>query len=174
MKNGVHIIECLDGDDPGSEGRCLRHVFNLMEVPSKYEHVHSIKELVDAMKRSKYRYIHISTHGTVDKSDKFIGWWTRAGHGNRPALAALKGRLKCRAVISTACKSGVESLGRFLVDVAGSKYFIAPGGSPRFHNAILFSHIFYHKLFFTRKGVHRAFKSYAKQYKNPHKFSLFD
>lgn len=52
---GVGIIECLDKDDPGSEGRCLEHVFNLMEIDSAYSHVDSIDELLRSIAESEFQ-----------------------------------------------------------------------------------------------------------------------
>lgn len=73
MQRGVKIIECLDKDDPGSEGRCLKHIFNLMEIKSSYSHVGSIDELLHAIAESKYQYIHISAHGDIGAGNKFKG-----------------------------------------------------------------------------------------------------
>jgi hypothetical protein len=173
MKKGVQIIECLDDGDPGSEGRCLKHVFNLMEVESKYVRVETIVQLLKAIQRSKYKFIHISTHGSINDEDAFKGWWTPSGIGGEDTVARLSGKLECSAVVSTACKSGGSRFGRFVVDVLGSKYFIGPSGSPSFYDSAFFSHIFYHKLFKTRKDVVKAFKSYQRGYKNPHAFRLF-
>jgi len=173
MKNGVHIIECLDHNDPGSEGRCLKHLFNLLGVKSKYERVQTISHLIRAMSSTQYKFIHISTHGSVNGKEEFTGWWTHAGIGKKSKLSALSGKLKCVAVISTACRSGSERFGKYVVDDLGSKHFIGPRKSPSFANAILFSVIFYHKLFITRKNIRKAFASYRSGYKNPSEFEIF-
>ena len=75
MQRGVEIIECLDKDDPGSEGRCLKHIFNLMEIKSNYSHVDvgSIEDLLCAIAKSKFQYIHISAHGPTSTEDRFRG-----------------------------------------------------------------------------------------------------
>lgn len=173
MKNGVHIIECLDQKDPGSEGKCLRHVFKLMEIETKYTHAKSIDVLLSAIEGSRYKFIHISTHGAVGKEDQFKGWWTPSGIGTKRHVFKLNGKLKNTAIISTACKSGAKGFGRHVVDIMGCKYFIGPSGSPKFYNSTLFAHIFYHKLFKTKGGVAAAFKSYDENYKNPHGFKLY-
>lgn len=173
LKKGVHIIECLDDDDPGSEGRCLKHLFNLLEVASKYQRVRSIDDLIAAMHSSKYRYIHISTHGKIGKRDQFQGWWTPGGHGRKSMMDKLKGKLRCRLVISTACRSGTRGFGQYVVDHLGSKYFIGPEKSPSFASAVLFSHIIYHKIFITHRSLRKAFSSYEKGYKNPYDFKLY-
>ena len=173
MQYGVEIIECLDNEDPGSEGRCLKHIFNLLEIESKYSHVVSIDELLQAIAESKYQYIHISAHGTINDQNKFKGWWTPKGIGTKANVEQINGKVKATAIVSTACKSGSESFGRYVVDVLGCKYFIGPTGKPKFYNASLFAHIFYHKLFRTKGSVSVAFKSYDKNYKNPHGFKLY-
>jgi hypothetical protein len=174
MKPGVQIIECLDSDDPGSEGRGLKHLFDLMEIESKYSSVNSIDQLLDAIAGANFKFAHISTHGFTDeRGERFKGWWTPSGIGGKGEVSKFKGRFKQTAIISTACKSGVSSFGRYVVDELGSSYFVGPKGRPNFYNSFLFAHIFYHKLFITKRGVSKAFDSYAKNYRNPHQFRLF-
>lgn len=173
-RRGVEIIECLDSDDPGSEGRCLKHIFNLMEIDSEYSSVNSIHGLLRGIEGSEFQYIHISAHGAIGgDQDRFKGWWTPRGIGTKTKVAPLIGNVGATAIISTACKSGTGGFGRYVVDKLGSQYYIGPTGSPRFYNASLFAHIFYHKLFFTKKSIRGAFKSYAENYKNPHNFKLY-
>ncbi|WP_186187844.1 hypothetical protein [Burkholderia gladioli] len=175
MKHGVKIIECLDESDPGSEGRFLKHSFNLMQIESLYRHVNSIDGLLSEIAKSTFKYIHISAHGEVaDEEDRFRGWWTPNGTGTKAKVAGLVGNVKATAIISTACKSGTKGFGRYVVDELGCQFFIAPAGSPLFYNASLFSHLFYHKLFKTKRGVVSAFNSYAENYKNPHRFRIYE
>lgn len=174
---GVGIIECLDKDDPGSEGRCLEHVFNLMEIDSAYSHVDSIDDLLRSIAESEFQYVHISAHGaTGGKQDRFKGWWTPKGIGTKAKVAQLIGNVKATAIISTACKSGTQGFGRYIVNELGCQYFIGPTGSPKFYNASLFAHIFYHKLFRSKGGVPSAFRSYENINisNNPHHFTLYD
>jgi hypothetical protein len=174
MKHGVQIIECLVSDDPGSEGRGLKNVFDLMEVESKLLRVDSIDQLLEAIADSKFKFAHIATHGSVNrKTDKFKGWWTPSGIGDRHKVSEFDGRFKQTAIVSTACKSGASSFGKYVVNKLGSRYFIGPERSLSFSNSILFSHIFYHKLFNTKDGVSAAFDSYLKNYKNPNGFKLY-
>ncbi|MDD5461662.1 MAG: hypothetical protein PHG00_08530 [Methylococcales bacterium] len=173
MLRGVEIIECLDQDDPGSEGRCLKHILNLMEIKSNYSHVSSIDTLLHTITASRFQYIHISTHGITSIEDQFKGWWTPKGIGTRAKVAQINGEVNATAIVSTACKSGSKSFGRYLVDDLGCKYFIGPTGFPKFYNVSLFVHIFYHKLFMTKGRVPNAFKSYNEIYKNPHGFKLY-
>ena len=174
MKPGVEILECLDPYDPGSAGQALKHLFNLMKVESKHRRVHSVDELLESIADSKFKFAHISTHGSTDEDEeRFRGWWTPSDIGGRRRLSNFRGRIETTAIVSTACKSGVSSFGKYVVDELGSRYFIGPKLSPTFHNSIFFAHIFYHKLFKTKRSVSKAFNSYAESYKNPHKFTLF-
>ena len=174
MRRGVCIIECLDEKtDPGSEGRALKEVFNLMEVESKLATVTSINELLETIAQSKFQHIHISAHGAVSKAKRFRGWWTPHGSGTKQIVGACEIKLTCTSIVSTACRSGAKEFARYITNEWGSKYYIAPAGSPRFYNALLFSHIYYHKLFKTKGTVAKAFASYAETYKNPHGFAIY-
>jgi hypothetical protein len=136
--------------------------------------VDSIDELLEAIAESKFKYAHIATHGVVnDDNDKFSGWWTPSGIGGRKKVAEFDGRFKQTAIISTACHSGATSFGRYVVNQLGSRYYIGPKRSPSFSDSIVFAHLFYHKLFNTKYSVSKAFKSYFRNYKNPHGFELF-
>lgn len=172
MKKGVLIIECLDKKDPGSEGKCLKHIFNLMQIRSKYIHVTDTNKFISEITTSEFKYIHVTTHGLIN-GKSFRGWWTQNGSVKKKALSSLEGELKGKTIISTACLSGKDDFGKYIVDVLKCDYFIAPSKSPQFHNSAFFSHIFYHKLFKTKKDVKKAFVSYKQAYKNPHIFKLF-
>jgi hypothetical protein len=173
MKRGVRIIECSDPHDPGSEGRLLQEVFRLMNIRCELVRAESTEELIAAVSDSKYKYVHVSTHGFVEHNKSFEGWWSRNGIGTRKAFAQHEGAFARKCLVSTACKSGVRGFGEHVVGFLGAQYYIAPNGSPLWHNAALFSHIFYFKLFRTKGTFAKAFSSYAKVYKNPHKFRLF-
>ncbi|UQS89782.1 hypothetical protein M5C90_31445 [Pseudomonas chlororaphis subsp. piscium] len=67
MTKGVCIIECVCEDDPGSEGKVLKEIFNLMQVKSKLIRVKSIKQLLKALTQTEMTHVHIATHGAVTK-----------------------------------------------------------------------------------------------------------
>lgn len=172
MKKGVLIIECLDKDDPGSEGRVLEEVFKLMQVESQRRRVASIEELLKVLVAGTFRHVHISTHGSLTAKNKFQGWWTPSNVGTRRMLEKIPIKLACTSIVSTACRSGATRFANLVTNKWGAKYYIAPARSPVFHNAALFAHIYYYKLFYTRRTVPCAFESYANNYKNPHGFTL--
>ncbi|WP_442776173.1 hypothetical protein [Sphaerotilus montanus] len=173
MKHGVCIVECFDKSDPGSEGRVLKEIFNLMQIESVLVRVKSIENLFEQIAESEMKYVHVSTHGAETDSRTFGGWWTHKGTGTRKWVQQQDIDLSCTAIVSTACRSGTTSFGKYLVDTMGCKYYIGPTGCPNFYNAALFSHLYYHKLFKTRRTVQAAFYSYEASYKNPHGFKMF-
>lgn len=175
MKRGVCIIECVDPDDPGSEGRVLKEIFNLMQVESALVRVSSIDELFDAICNAEFRNVHISTHGAIsnDQRERFRGWWTPNGVGSKKRLAEKNIKVACTTIVSTACKSGERGFANVVTNNWGSQYYIGPTGSPNFYNSALFSHLYYHKLFKTKRKVRDAFKSYTDGFKNPHGFALY-
>ena len=173
MKRGVRIIECSDPHDPGSEGRLLQEVFRLMNIRCELVRAKSIEELIAAVSDSKYKYVHVSTHGDFKDNKSFRGWWSPNGTGTRRAFAQHEGAFARKCLVSTACRSGAQRFGEHVVGFLGAQYYIAPKGCPSWHNAALFSHIFYFKLFRTKGTFAEAFRSYAEVYKNPHEFRLF-
>lgn len=173
-KSGVLVIECTDHSDPGSEGRFLSHMFDLMNVQSQYVEVRTPKQLISLLECSPYKFIHITTHGCVSESDNFLGWWTPEGDVNRTNLGCLENKMAKTIIISTACKSAAKNFGKYVVDKLGCSYYIAPKESPKFHNSIMFAHIFYHKNFILKQSTKNSFKAYKNNYKNPHKFSIYE
>lgn len=174
MKDGVLIIECLDKDDPGSEGRLLKELFNLMQVASQRVRVASIDKLLEALADSAFRHVHISTHGSVtdDDEEKFRGLWTPKGVGTRHAVGRTPIKLACTSIVSTACKSGSKGFAKHVADQWGVKYYIAPAGSPFFYDAAFFALTYYYKLFINKLTVPKAFASFAQNHENPHSFTL--
>lgn len=173
MNNGVLILECLSKSDPGSEGRFLSHMFDLMQVKSQYVEVRTHEQLFAMIQSCPFEYIHITTHGSVSEEEKFRGWWTPNGTAKKSRISALEGKVSCKAIISTACLSGTKGFGEYVVNKLGSKYYVGPNGSPKFHNSVFFAHIFYHKIFILGSGVKKAVASYRTSYKNPHKFTVY-
>lgn len=173
MKSGVCIVECIDDNDPGSEGRLLREVLLLMSVEVELVRVKRVQELFQAIAASEMAYLHIATHGSISDTDGFRGWWTSQNVGTKRLMHALEPKARCQAIVSTACKSGSAGFAKYIVNTMGVKYYIAPSGKPQWHNAALFAHVYYHKLFKTRGTVEKAFNSYDENYKNPHGFKLF-
>jgi hypothetical protein len=167
--NGVLILECIGKTDPGSEGRFLSHMFNLMEVESQYVEVRSKLQFLSMLEASPYDTIHITTHGSLRKKE-FTGFWTPGGSvrlGDFP-----DDLLKGRTLVSTACQSGTKAFARALVEKTSLRFYIAPTESPRFHNAIFFSHWFYHKVFVLNVSIRRTVEDYREGYKNPHDFAI--
>lgn len=171
-EKGVLILECIDKSDPGSEGRFLSHMFNLMDVKSQYVEVHTPAQMLSLMDCSPYKYIHITTHGLVHNK-KFVGWWTPKGTVGKEDLMVLEGKLTDKIIVSTACKSGKKAFCYYIVNKLGCKYYLAPERGPWFRSSIYFAHIFYHKLFVLKQSVKDSYNAYDKKYKNPHCFTIY-
>lgn len=174
MKTGVRVIECVSKEDPGSEGRFLREVLRLMRVDVELVRVTKIEDLFEAITTSKMKFVHVATHGALTDANKFQGWWTNRGIGSKSVVKKLAPKFRCEAIVSTACKSGSSGFASYVVNTMGVPYYIAPAGSPKWHNAALFIHIYYHKLFLAKGQVEKAFQAYRAAYKNPHKFEIFE
>lgn len=146
-----------------------------MDVKAQLIRVTKIEALFEAIAKIEMRFSHIATHGQLTKTDKFRDWWTARGVGSKQKLDTLKPKpkAKCEAIVSTACKSGSSGFANYVVNTMGVPYYIAPTGSPKWHNAAIFTHIYYYKLFLTKGTVEKAFRSYNEAYKNPHSFRLF-
>src|SRR4051794_18340386 len=110
---GVLILECLDGTDPGSEGRFLSHMFDIMEVDSQYVEVRTRRQFLAMLNSTPFQNIHIATHGQVTgRGESFKGFWTPDGVVRLGDF--LDRSLHGCLVLSTACKSGSAPFARSL------------------------------------------------------------
>jgi hypothetical protein len=170
---GILILECLDTTDPGSEGRFLSHMLNIMEAPSQYIEIRTREQLIAILKTNPFNAVHITTHGHVaGQSDKFQGFWTPKGTVRLEDLP--EGSLQKKIVISTACRSGTKKFAQLLVKRLSPTDYIAPTGSPKFHNSIYFAHWFYHNVLILKLSPAEAVKKYNEGYKNPHDFVHYE
>jgi len=169
-KEGVLILECLKESDPGSEGKFLAHMFNIMDVKHQYIEVENSYQFLVLLRKSPYKIIHIATHGSLSKENKFIGLWMKQSIVDVKKINILKNSLKDCTIVITACKSGdLRFLNQF-IEITSCEFLIAPIGSPTFYNSIFFCHVFYHKLFILKKEIKKILFEYDKRYKNPHGF----
>jgi hypothetical protein len=170
--NGVLILECLDKADPGSEGRFLSHMFNLMDVESQYTEIRSKDQLIAMLGANPFDVIHITTHGHVaTEQGEFIGFWTPKGTVRLHDFP--RDVLQEKIIVSTACLSGITAFAKPFIRRVGAEYYIAPGKGPKFHNAIYFGHWFYHNFFVLNYSPRKAVEKYRDDYKNPHDFKIF-
>ena len=175
----VLIIESMDADDPGSEGRFVKHMLDLMSITSHYHKARTSAEFLRLLSSgsSNSDLIYITTHGEYEKigpkkRKKFTGFWTPKGIVTLEHLEAENIDLSGKTVISTACFSGQKLVGERFRDATDCKYYIAPRRGPHFHNAPLTCHLFYHKHLVPKRSVKKAFSEYDDRYKNPHDFRI--
>jgi hypothetical protein len=170
---GVLVLEGIDKDDPGSEGRFLVHMLNLMRVKNQYVEVRTREQLIAMVRTTSLRVIHFSTHGQVsDDEEDFRGLWTPMNILGMNHLHALGLSLKDKLVVSTACRSGMPDFASAFVRQTKCSHYLAPRGKPKWHNAIFFAHLFYHMYFVLKRDPVSAFADYKHRYKNPHGFNL--
>jgi hypothetical protein len=179
----VLIIDCQDkgeDPDPGSEGKFIRHMLNLMEVTNEYRSVRTKTQFLDLLSSvsAAADVVHIATHGCVAKPhtkrrDKFVGFWTPdEEHVTMQEIALACINLAGRTVVSTACLSGQKTPREAFKRATECEHYIAPIKGPSFYNAALMCHIFYHKHLRLGRSVEKAFYEYEDRYKNPHVFCL--
>jgi hypothetical protein len=179
MKHSVLIIECRDKfDDPGSEGRFIKHMLDLMGIENDYQPARSKAQFIELLSSvsAQTGVIHIATHGRTGKAqkgkpDKFRGFWTPDDKDiTMKDIEAAAIDLSGKTVISTACLSSQKTPREAFKSATGCKHYIAPKRGPDFHNAALMCHVFYHKHFVLNRSVKKAFAEYRDRYRNPHKF----
>jgi hypothetical protein len=178
--SSVRIIECRDKEDPGSEGRFVKHMLDLMGITNDYRTARNKAEFIDLLSSIpvKTDVIHVATHGrsrkTRDGKDKFTGFWTPdEEHVTIKDIKAADIDLSGKTVLSTACFSGQKAPGEAFKEATDCKHYIAPIRDPKFYNAALMCHIFYHKHLTLTRSVKKAFSEYEGRYYNPHKFRFF-
>jgi hypothetical protein len=82
VKPFVFIIECMEKDDPGSEGRFVKHMLDLMQIPNCYRKAKDQAEFIEVLSTfsPEADVVHISTHGeyeeTRSKRHRFTGFAT--------------------------------------------------------------------------------------------------
>jgi hypothetical protein len=175
----VLIIECSHENDPGSEGHFLEHMFNIMQVKSKYVQANSHSEILNALGESKEDIIHISTHGSVKKTGNgekiFKGLWTPTGQLKTNHLALIQGKLKGKDLVVTACNAFDASFAESFIYITLCENFVAPKRAVSFTGSIFFSHIIYQKLLVQKAAsLAEVVKQYDERYRNQYEFGCFN
>jgi hypothetical protein len=169
----VLIIECRDKEDPGSEGRFVKHMLDLMRITNDYRKAQSKAQFIELLSSISKNtvLIHVTTHGSCrGKPEKFIGFWTPDGDVTLKDIKAADIDLSGKTVLSTACFSGQKAPRKAFKEATDCKHYIAPIKDPHFYNAALMCHIFYHKHLVLGRSVKKAFSEYEGRYNNPHRF----
>lgn len=173
----VLIIECTEADDPGSEGKFVKHMLDLMQIPNRYHKAKNQDKFIEVLSTCSPEadVVHIATHGEYEiksKRDRFTGFATPHRAVTIDAIEAACINLTGKTVLSTACFSGQKAAREAFKKATNCKHYIAPIRCPKFHNAALMCHIFYHKHLIRKRSVKTAFAQYEDRYKNPHIFCL--
>ena len=184
LRKGILLVECIPEDyGDCSEGKMLKELFRIIkfqmtdnnesvEVYSK--ETDSPSELVEILRNAEKPCIHISCHGNHDKRRRrsrrtfldldegklFADEICSSGDEQLPIWFERDGENKeiPQLVFLSACKTAFASdlCERFMQ--AGVRYVIGPKKSTSFHEAALFSTVFYTFLYVERWNPYLAFK----------------
>lgn len=148
-KPEVFIIESLSPDDEGNgrfEGGILSQILKLHGKSPKYRYVRTKKEFknaVDQFGKSKYRYLHISTHAnnegmcTTNQDDLYFDELTKI----------LKKHLVGRRLFISACSMVQDDLARKIISESKCLSIIGPKNDIYFTDAAIFWSSLYHLMF---------------------------
>lgn len=144
----VFIIESLDSDDETEsrhEGRIIWDILRLSGKKCEYRYIRTKKELKWAVKfflDSKFRYLHISSHGNSTKMFTTLDKLPFADFAEivRPAL-------KKRRLFISACSKTNSALAGAIMPGSGCYSIIGPKKDILFGDAVLLWASFYHLMF---------------------------
>ena len=101
MKPGVEIFECFDLATRGLKVELLSTSSTSWRLRSKHTKVNSIDELLNGIADSKFKFAHISTHGSTDEGgERFRG-------GGRPQVSAAGAGFPASGAVSRRRRSSV-------------------------------------------------------------------
>jgi hypothetical protein len=147
-ERGLFIIESLKRTDEESrrEGVIIQQILTLSEsLPVKYIYIRTEPELsmaLEEFKRSNYRYLHISCHGSKDSISL-----TLDPLPFEDLVPIITPYLKARRLFFSACSVVNPLLANLLMKQAGCYSIIGPCRKINFDDALLMWASFYHLAF---------------------------
>jgi hypothetical protein len=146
-EKALFIIESLDFEDEKKrrEGRILRQMLRLSEEKAKYIYIRTQQELDLALKefkKSGYRYLHISCHGSHDSIGLSLDQMPFEDFA-----AEVRPYLEGKRLFFSACGVVNERLADALLSKSGCHSLVGPKESIRFDDALLAWASFYHLVF---------------------------
>ena len=147
-KADVFIIESLrfnDEDDKLFEGRFLSQILHFGGKESIYYYIRTEQELAEVLKKfeeSRYRYLHLSCHGTRTSISTTLG----------PIPLPKLGRLlqpyvERRRLFMSTCLAVNDNLARNVIPTSGCYSIIGPTRKVNFDDAAILWASFYHLVF---------------------------
>lgn len=183
LRRSILLVECIPDC---SEGKMLKELFSIIDlqmddndetVDYAMEKANSPEKLLSVLRNAKQSCIHISCHGQYFKNYRKTGFklpegrlfsdeisskdatkliWSERGIKEEASMPQL--------VFLSSCETAKDRdmVERFMQ--AGVRYVIAPKNETPFHDAALFSSIFYPLVYVEQKNPYNAFKKVKKAF----------
>lgn len=145
----VFIVESLGLEDERErlhqEGRVLKSMLRLSNVPSKYWYIRTeleLKAVLQEFSKSSMRYLHLSCHANDSLLQLTLEGvrFARFGELIRPHLDG-------RRLFLSACEAANDDLAQYVIPNSGCNSVIGPTDKIRFDDAAIFWASFYHLVF---------------------------
>lgn len=171
----VYIIESLelqDEEDGHFEGEVISKILNFSEIEHKYRYIRTKSELehfLEEFKKLRYRYLHISCHGTKDAI------YTTLDKIRFDELALMVGdKLDKKRLFLSSCLSTNKDLAKNIFPVSECYSIIGPNKSINMDDAAIFWASFYQLIFkqSLRRMKHYRIEDLLKNLKELHQVPL--
>jgi len=158
-KPNVFIIESLGFDDEKKdrfEGKVLSNILTLNGIESEYYYMRTkqeLEEIVDKFDESKYRYLHISCHGSPNSMETTLDSVPFKELGT-----ILSPCLDKKRVFISACEMVNKKLANALIDNSNCYSVIGPSEPVEFSDATIFWASFYHLMFSKNESAMKRYE----------------
>ena len=179
---GVYIIETLaisDEDAVTSEGSMIYQILSLAHVDCMYKYVRTIQEFkyfLEEFRKSRYRYLHISCHGSADR----IATTLEEIPFDELTKILKSCYLDNRRLFLSACLAANEHLARLILNETQCYSVIGHGEEVRMDAAAIFWSSFYFAMLadnqtkLRRKEIKSVLRHCSQLYKLPVKYFTED
>jgi hypothetical protein len=166
----VFIIESLefeDEEDERFEGEFLSRILHLAGKEPLYYYIRTAQEL-EIFGESRYRYLHISCHGTDTSLFMTLNRLSFSQFGR-----LVRPHLMQRRLFISACSSVNEKLAREIIPNSGCYSLIGPTIDVEFRDAAIMWASFYHLIFkenyrsMKRKDIYPVLKKVVNTFEVP-------
>lgn len=165
LKKGVFILEGVPQYENKDEGNLLYEFLRMM-IPEKIDlwyDLRSYDDIFSTIATNYHKFLHISTHGGVDKDDKVFLQFPRNMKIYSEDLVDIKG-LNSRHVLITACEAGHSSFIEELYDNTKVESVIAPQNEIIFEDSAMWCINYYYQLFRNDLDVNKTFRYMQRKF----------
>lgn len=144
----IFIVESLRFDDEASdsyEGKIISNILHLNGKNSKYYYIRTrreLEEVVGIFDASRYRYLHLSCHGSPQSMATTLDTIPFEQLGG-----ILQPHLHNKRLFLSACEMVNEELAKAIIPDSGCYSIIGPSESVKFSDAAILWASFYHLIF---------------------------